>query len=103
MKGKKCDLFRYRRPTSAAFAVRRGLPIYRNAKPLAVLASPSSGPVSVGDGLREVSAYGFEFLWSVDRYNDHSINLYWVAVGMVGMIGAIIGAAIIYTVQMMRR
>ena len=54
-------------------------------------------------GLREVSAYGFEFLWSFDRYNDHSINLYWVAVGMVGMIGAIIGAAIIYTVQMMRR
>jgi hypothetical protein len=54
-------------------------------------------------GLHEVSRYGFEFSWSVDRNLDHSINFYWLAVGTVGIFGALVGAAIIYSVQLMRR
>jgi hypothetical protein len=53
--------------------------------------------------LHEISTYGYKLYWSVDNYNDHSINFYWTIVGIVGLFGAIIGAAIIYVVQLMRR
>jgi H+/Cl- antiporter ClcA len=54
-------------------------------------------------GLQEVSLRGYELYWSGDHVNDHSINFYWAIVVVIGLLGALIGAAIIYAAQLMRQ
>jgi len=51
-------------------------------------------------GLHAVDKYGYQYSWA---NSDLTANiLYWCAVVILGILGAIVGAAIVYAVQLMR-
>jgi hypothetical protein len=63
-------------------------------------------------GLHEINPYNYDLGWSVGLYQtywgwnggmEHSINLYWLVIGAVGIFGAFIAALITYAFQLMRR
>jgi hypothetical protein len=57
-------------------------------------------------GLYTVRKYGYQYEWAtlgVATFSDLTADiLYWCAVGILAVFGALIGAAVIYSVQLMR-